>query len=318
MYPRMAPAVSVVIPAFEAAATIGRTLEALARQDLGEEFETIVVDDGSTDGTVEAVEGGPLPVRLLRQDNRGPAAARNAGAATAGGPVLAFTDADCFPAPGWLREGLAAIAEADLVQGAVRPDPGAARHPLDRTLWVVEETGLYETANLFVRKDDFERAGGFEDWLPAAVGKPVAEDVWLGWRLRRSGARTAFCPAALVEHAVFPQTLGERIAEGLRLYHFPFMAARVPELRETLFYRRVFLSRRTAEFDLAVAALALAARRRSLLPGLAATPYAWRVAREAVGWRRHAARAAAGRILADAVGLAGLLAGGVRARSPVL
>ena len=314
----MAPVVTVVIPAFDAGATIGRTLEALARQDLTEEFETIVVDDGSRDGTVEAVERAPLPVRLLRQDNRGPAAARNAGGTAARSPVLAFTDADCFPAPGWLREGLGAIAQTDLVQGAVRPDPGATRHPLDRTLWVVRESGLYETANLFVRRDAFERVGGFEDWLPAAVGKPVAEDVWLGWRLRRAGARTCFSPAAMVEHAVFPQTVSERVTDGLRLYHFPFMAARIPELRDTLFYRRAFLSRRTAEFDLAVAGLAAAARSRSLLPALAAAPYAWRVGTETLGWRRHAPRAAAGRILADAAGFAALLAGGVRARSLVL
>jgi glycosyltransferase involved in cell wall biosynthesis len=314
----MPPAVSVVIPAHNSAATVGRTLDALSRQDLDGELEVIVVDDGSTDRTAHVVRDVGIQVRLLTQENRGPAAARNLGVAEARAEVIAFTDADCFPAPGWLRAGLEAIRDADLVQGAVRPDPRAPRHPLDRTVWVVEESGLYETANVFVRREAFERLGGFEDWLPVAVGKPLAEDVWLGWRLRRAGGVTRFCEEALVHHAVFPTTVREELTEAARLFYFPFMAARIPELRDSLFYRRVFLSRDTAVFDLAAAGAAVAIAARSPLPALAAAPYAWRVLRGAAGWRRHAPRVAAARLLTDATGLAALLLGGVRARSPVL
>lgn len=314
---RSMPTVSVVIPAYNAAATIGRTLGALAAQHVPGGFEIIVVDDGSSDGTRDVVVQAELDVRLLCRERGGAAQARNAGAAAAQGDVIAFTDADCFPTRDWLREGLAGIAAADLVQGAVRPDPGATRYPLERTLWVVEESGLYETANLFVRREAFARLGGFEDWLPTS-GRPLAEDVWLGWRLRRNGGRTAFCPGALVHHAVFPETVAERAAEGARRYHFPFIAARIPELRETLFYRRLFLSRRTALFDLAVVGLALAALGRTPRPALAMVPYLWHVGGKTIGWRRHAPRAVAGEVLADLTGLAALLAGAVRARSPVL
>ena len=86
----MAPAVTVIIPARDSAATIGRTLEALARQDLAEEFEVIVVDDGSTDGTREVVRDSALQPKLLAQEHRGPGPARNLGAAEARATVIAF------------------------------------------------------------------------------------------------------------------------------------------------------------------------------------------------------------------------------------
>lgn len=60
---------------------------------------------------------------------------------------------------------------------------------------------MYETANLLVTRELFDRIEGFEDWLPARLGKPLAEDVWFGWRARRAGARTAFCSEAIVHHA---------------------------------------------------------------------------------------------------------------------
>ena len=124
------PVASVVIPAFNCASTLGKTLEALGAQDLGEPFEVIVVDDGSDDATVAVGEASALDVRILRQHQQGPGPARNLGAEAAVGTALAFTDADCMPTASWLREGLEALAGAELVQGAVRPDPGSRLGPL--------------------------------------------------------------------------------------------------------------------------------------------------------------------------------------------
>src|SRR5437764_854251 len=127
--------VSVVVPARNAAATIERALDAVARQELGEPYETIVVDDGSADGTPELAERSRAPgLRVLRQRPESPSAARNRGASEARGDVLAFTDADCFPTPGWLAAGLAALEGADLVQGAVERQAPDGRIRLDRTL----------------------------------------------------------------------------------------------------------------------------------------------------------------------------------------
>src|SRR5205823_9205883 len=126
--------VTVVVPARDAEATLGRALDAIASQRLEEPWETIVVDDGSSDGTVAIAERAPGGVTVLRADAAGPAAARNRGADAARGDVLAFTDADCYPEPGWLAAGLRALESADLVQGAVEPDPSVRPMPLDRSI----------------------------------------------------------------------------------------------------------------------------------------------------------------------------------------
>jgi glycosyltransferase involved in cell wall biosynthesis len=313
------PAISVIIPATNASATIGRALDALARQDLAADYEVIVVDDGSDDDTTAIVEAHPSGVNLLRQQRRGPAAARNLAVGHSRGRVLAFTDADCFPAPGWLGAGLAALDGAELVQGAVRPDPEAPLGPFDRTVWVVREAGLYETANILLTRDLFDRLGGFEDWLGARVGKQLAEDVWLGWRARRAGARTAFCERALVHHAVQPRRPAAYVLERLRLVYFPDLAAKIPELREELFFGRYFLSRRTAAFDAAAAGVVAAAIARSPIPLVASAPYALMAVGRARRWgRRRAPRVAATDAIADAVGMGALLSGSVRRRTPVL
>jgi glycosyltransferase involved in cell wall biosynthesis len=310
--------VSVIIAARNAEETLPRTLEALAGQDLDAGYEVVVVDDGSSDRTAHVASRGPGPVSVLRRRGCGPAAARNAGVAASRGRVLAFTDADCMPTRGWLRAGVAALARADLVQGAVRPDPGAELGPLDRTLWVTRETGLYELASLFVTRDWFDRVGRFEAWLRPEIGKDLAEDLWFGWRLRRAGGRTAFCPEALVHHEVFPRAAREFVAERRRLRYFPDIARKVPEIRRSMFFGRFFLLPRTAAFDAALAGSAMALALRSPVPLLAASPYCWIVARRRRPWRPARARVAAVELAADAVGLASLVRGSIRRRTLVL
>ncbi len=307
---------SVIVPAFEAAETIGATLEALAAQDLELEFEVLVVDDGSTDATAEIAAAAP-GVKVIKQANLGPGPARNRGAAEAVAPVLAFTDADCLPRADWLRAGLAGLADLDLLQGAVEPDPSKPRGPLDRSLWVLGESGLYESANLFARRDCFERLGGFEDWLGARIGKPLAEDVWLGWRARRAGARVGFSSRTRVEHAVFRRSLAEFAGERRRLLYFPAIVAKVPELRRQLLFGRLFLNGRSALFDLGVVGLIGGL---ALTPAAAvfAVPYAVRCVRDAAVWRRRAPLALAAGVVADIVGFGALVAGSLRFRAPVL
>jgi glycosyltransferase involved in cell wall biosynthesis len=311
--------ISVIVPARDAEGTIDATLAALAAQDVGRPFEVIVVDDGSSDRTAEIAAGAGERVRLVSQAAAGPGPARNRGVAEASGGVLAFTDADCVPARNWLRAALAALEDADLVQGAVRPDPGAERRPFDRTIWVDGEVALYETANLVCRRELFERIGGFDDWLgPDVFGKPLAEDVWFGWRARRAGARIRFCGEALVHHAVFRRGAPEYVAERARLVYFPAIVAKIPELRRELLFGRLFLNRRTAAFDAAVLGLGGAWRTRSVVPLAAAVPYARILIADAGRWRRRAPVAAAGELAADAVGAAALLAGSMLRRCPVL
>ena len=277
-----------------------------------------MVDDGSTDDTAAIAESSPLAVRLVRTGGVGPGPARNAGVAVATGEALAFTDADCVPAPGWLEAGLEALAGADLVQGAVHADPAAAAGPFDRTLWIVAETGLYECASLFCRRELFDHVGGFEDWLGARLGKPLAEDAWFGWRARRAGARTAFADAALVHHAVFARSAGGFVAERARLAYFPELARKMPELRGTTFFGPWFASKRSAAFDAALVATAIAARRRSPTPLIGAAPWACLVLGAARRWGRRAPGVAVAEAAADAVGAGALAIGSLRARTMLL
>jgi GT2 family glycosyltransferase len=251
----------------------------------------------------------------------GRAAARNRGVREARGELLAFCDADVVPVPGWLREGTRALRDAELVQGRVLPDPDAELGPFDRTIWVTHAAGLWETANLFVRRELFTRVGGFEQWLRPRSGKALAEDVWFGYRALRAGASTSFCSEALAHHAVFQRDWREYVSEHRRLQYFPAMTARMPELRRTFLYRRGFLNRRSALFDLALAGAALSRALGSPWPLAAALPYARTVqtgADRAGPAGPPAGAVAAADLAADLVGLLAMLYGSVRYRAPVV
>lgn len=310
------PEITVVIPARNASMTIRRTLEALAKQRVSTDYEVVIVDSGSTDATPSIVSESGVACLLLHNPRGEPASSRNMGVKHGSGRVLAFTDADCEPEPSWLASGLRALDRADLVQGKVVPasEPG----PFDRTLHVNSEYGLYETANLFVRREVFERVGGFEPMV-VLDAHPFGEDVWFAWRAKRGGARSAFADDAIVYHAVFRRTAAGFVAERWRLRFFPALARRVPELRQDLFYRRIFLNRRSAVFDLAAAGAALAAKSRNPLGLTAVIPYLGLLrndVREATAQPGLTpAKLAGARLAADAVGAAAMAYGTARSRS---
>lgn len=301
----------MVIPVRDAAATIGRTLDALSRQTSPPD-EVIVVDDRSADDSAAIASRHPVVTQVLRLsgDLNGPGSARNLGAASASSGVLAFTDADCVPAEGWLAAGVAALASADLVQGAVVAD--GAVGPFDRTVRVSAPRGLFQTANLFVTRSAFLGLGGFERWLMPADGKELGEDVWLGWRAVRAGLRVDFAADAVVAHAVFPRGAVAAAREQARAQHFPEMVTRIPELRSVLCWRRAFLSSRTAAFDAAVLGSLTAFVARSPRWCSFALPYVWLLVRE------RSVRVAGGRVLADGVTFGALVRGCVRARTLLL
>jgi GT2 family glycosyltransferase len=186
---------TVVVAAHARAERLRALLAALAPQDC----EVIVVADGAT-AAVHAVlaEAG---ARVLRQDpGRGPAAARNAGWRAADTELVAFTDDDCLPSPGWVGALLAAAGDGAAVQGRVEPLPAERGRigPFARTL-VVEGAGpFFQTANMLYPRAVLERLGGFDEIFPA----PAGEDTDLGWRAREAGVEIRYAPDALVWHAV--------------------------------------------------------------------------------------------------------------------
>ena len=313
--------VTVIIPARDAAETIEATLQGLSEQRDAPPFEVIVVDSGSSDGTsvLAAIAG----TKVLHNDGGEPAGSRNLGASFAFGEVLAFTDADCVPEPGWLAAGVRALSDADLAQGAVVPADKAG--PYDRTVSVGGEHGLYETASLFVARETFERIGGFEPvpGLGVGTGQPFGEDAWFAWRLKRAGARTAFAPDAVVRHAVFPRGARGWIWERRRARLFPPLVALIPELRSAFLHRGWFLSPVSFKFDLAlaggIAGLVIGVRRPSAagITLLLAAPYFADVVSD-TRQRRASASYAIARLAADAVTFAALVRGTVSSRSAVL
>ena len=322
----MTPAVSVVVPCHAAGRAIEPLLDALRGQTLGPERYEVIVVDPAADGTRRVLEGlvagwsGP-ELRLARGPLRdGPAAKRNAGAALAHGRVLAFTDADCVPEPGWLAAGLAAIDRgADLVQGAVKPPEGGHAHPLSHAIHVMSDVGLHETSNMFYDRALFERLGGFTTRYFRRYGAPFGEDVELGWRARREGARYAFEPAAVVLHPVGEPSLRGRLREQWLARAFPQLARDVPELREALFFRRWFLTSRSAAT--LAAAIGVASMRRVPPAALLTLPYLRQLAREAGRAPPRSPAVAellAASVVADSALLVALAWGSLRARCLVL
>ena len=113
----------VVVPAFDEAAGITATLDALAAQT-DRDFRVLVVDNASTDGTADVVRAHPLGARVVVEPQRGTGAAADTGmrhAIAAGATHLARTDADCVPAPDWTARIRAAFADLDLVAGRLLP-----------------------------------------------------------------------------------------------------------------------------------------------------------------------------------------------------
>jgi glycosyltransferase involved in cell wall biosynthesis len=240
------PLVSVVVPTHNRPARLGHLLAALRAQTLEyEHFEVLVVDDGSSADTallLESVEGdGGLQLRVIRHESsRGPAAARNSGWKAARGGLIAFTDDDCAPGPGWLSEGLRAHqpAPGSIVQGRTVPDPGEQDRlgVRSRTVRVDSLGPQYETCNVFYPRRLLEELDGFDERFGPA---PAAEDTDLAWRALAAGAGAVFAPDAVVFHGVETLTVRQSLRFAMRWSAAMRIFADHPGARSML-YRRVF------------------------------------------------------------------------------
>jgi GT2 family glycosyltransferase len=205
------PLASVVIPSFARPARLLACLEALAATRLAGPFEVVVVDDGSPEPLAPVVSGRDWPFRLAmhRQANAGPAAARNAGAAAARAPFLAFTDDDCLPAPGWIAGLMRAQAgdPARLVGGRIDnalPDNVYAAASQDLVDYLYRYFGadagaapFFTSNNIGCDRARFLELGGFDRTFPLAA----AEDREFGMRWRERGGSLVFAGDAVVGHA---------------------------------------------------------------------------------------------------------------------
>lgn len=197
------PAVSVIVPAYNSAATIERCVAALGCQRTAVPFEVIVVDSGDDD-TAARVAGALPAARVVRPGRRMmPGEARNLGAAEARADILAFLDSDTCAADDWVeRVHLAMAAGADVVCGAIENGNPRSRVSRAEELLMFNEfladsppgaRWFAVSASMAVRRDVFERAGGFPAWRGA-------EDVVFSCRVTAQGGRIEFLPALRVRH----------------------------------------------------------------------------------------------------------------------
>ena len=197
--------VEVVIPAYNAAATVGRVLDA-AIASAGREH-VLLVDAGSGDATGDA--GKERGVRVLRLDQRaGPALARNRGAQSATGEVILFLDSDCVPHQD-VVERIRAAFDADPGLAALTgsyddspPERGFFSQYMNLRHHLTHQRARRDDATFWagcgaVRRATFLDAGGFD---AARYATPQIEDIELGLRLRRAGARLRLDPGLQVTH----------------------------------------------------------------------------------------------------------------------
>jgi glycosyltransferase involved in cell wall biosynthesis len=179
------PLVSVIIPTYNRNGLIGLTLDSVARQTF-RDYEVIIIDDGSTDGTSESVSRRPEPIRYLRQEHRGVAAARNRAMEEASAPLVAFLDSDDVWLPDFLAEVTTALTthpEAAMAYSNFRTvdahgqklrghrkaqHGGAVTAPLFSSIFI-------HTSCVVARRDLILEAGGFDEGMTANEDY----DLWL-------------------------------------------------------------------------------------------------------------------------------------------
>lgn len=198
---------SVIIPAYNTEAYVGEAIESvLIQHDV--QMEIIVVDDGSTDKTLDVVKSFGDRVRLVNQANQGPSAARNNGARAAKGNVLAFLDADDIWFPDKLIKQSEKIRDGFVMVYSNRHNFGEAEYsqkPLSDILdmnegdiWIdLLYMNMITTSSVVIMKETFEQLCGFrndllqcEDW-----------DLWL--RCAQSH-NVGYCAEPLLKYRIHP------------------------------------------------------------------------------------------------------------------
>jgi glycosyltransferase involved in cell wall biosynthesis len=212
----MGPEVSVVIPTYNRLEVLAEVLQALEFQQGAPTFEVIVVDDGSTDGTSNWLRNRTfrIPLRVLTQENRGPAAARNTGVIVAQGQWVAFLGDDTVPSGGWLaahREAHRRHGDGSLV-AVIGYTGWHQRMSLNPFLRYINEHGLqfgyaliqdpenvpfnfFYTSNLSLHRD-LLLAEPFDLRFPY----PAWEDIEVAYRLKKRGLRLIYEKSATVAH----------------------------------------------------------------------------------------------------------------------
>jgi cellulose synthase/poly-beta-1,6-N-acetylglucosamine synthase-like glycosyltransferase len=203
--------ISIIIPAYNAEKTIAQCIHSLLHQtEPQENYEIIVVNDGSTDRTEELLKS--LGIKYCSQINQGPAAARNKGVALAQGDIILFTDSDCVAERNWIREMTAPFKNPKIagVKGRYQSTqkgiiPRFVQLEFEERYRLLEKYNYIDFVDTYsagFRKEVFLAVGGFDPSFPQANN----EDVDLSYRLAQKGYTMVYNPKAIIYHQ-HPKTL---------------------------------------------------------------------------------------------------------------
>lgn len=222
------PKVSVIIPTLNRKDELKECLNSLINQNFSD-FEIIVVDDGSKDGTGQMVKEfkskSRIPIRYFYQEKMGPAKARNRGIAAAKGKIIAFTDDDCRPQMDWIKSIVNSMRGVEGVEGRTAPPNSSRLTPFSHTI-VNETGGEFPTCNIAYTREVLREIGGFCD----KFGTPFREDSDLAFSVIKKGYKIKFEKRVYVEHPVYTKDLKGFLSEKRKFEMDPLLYKRHPKL----------------------------------------------------------------------------------------
>jgi len=206
----MAARISVIVPCYNSRGTISKALRSLENQTF-KDFETIVVDDASTDGSIDLIRKFKVKAIALKE-NKGVSFCRNRGVEASSGKLLFFMDSDCWAESDWVERAVEGLSQpgVDVIAGKIRildstffgdavaelGFPGGGNAGFEN-MWKVSEDGFtnhVSSCNLGMTREIFEKSNGFDESLRRA------QDAYLSFVLSRSNAGIKYLPHVVVYH----------------------------------------------------------------------------------------------------------------------
>jgi len=198
--------ISVIVPTYNSERTIGKTIKAVLNQNYPKKkYELIIVDDGSSDKTVDVVKK-IKSVRFFKQKHKGAAAARNFGVKKSKGNIILFTDADCVPGKNWIKNMVKPFADKNVIavsgtyktmnnDSLIARFVGLEIDERHRKLQKRQSIDFVGTFSGAYRKEIFRKIRGFDESFTTADG----EDMEISFRAEKFG-KMVFADKAFVYH----------------------------------------------------------------------------------------------------------------------